>query len=250
MARPHFEYSNRVSRREANRALYVDFEGRKEEAPALVGVLFGRTFEVIVTDELLAPLVTISRDQARMDPGLTVWRTSLERALDHIQQRAESGGVRRVVAFSEHELLAIHEHVGAKPAEVLASRFLNARAYFASWWNTAHPGAAIAHKSLGACATTVGYEWPDEGLASPADALRRLRDQLETASSRKTPPSERTRKLWAQLIEYNRQDCLAMQFLVRHVAEARHRAEHDERQGRAAARLARQARNRRLARGR
>jgi hypothetical protein len=241
--RPRFEYSNTIGRRDANRAIYFDFEGCKGQPPALLGVLFGTTFELLVLDERLSPLV-----EAGPIPSATIRTSTLAEAIDYLGRKASTGGNRRLVAFSEHELLAVHDHVEPATARDVAARYLNARKHFAAWWRTAFPGARLEEDSLEHCATAVGYAWPDDDIGSPAKALRRLSSQLETAARRGHAPKAATVSLWRSLVQYNRHDCLAMQFVVKHVAERRDAAQRAARHLIAQQRLARRAGNRRRAR--
>ena len=230
--------------REANRALYVDFEGRKGQPPALLGTLFGGSFELLVLDGALLPLV-----RAGGLTGVSCRCCTLDRAIQHLLERAAGNGApRRVVAFSEHELATIEAFSERSRAQAVASHYLNALHYFRSWRAAVRPDLILPETSLEHCAAAVGYEWPHEGDFSPADAIRRLREQLATASRTNREPSARTRDLWRRLVEYNRQDCLAMQSLVRHIAESRGREERAALHARTAERLARRAANRRAAR--
>ncbi|MFG0251656.1 MAG: hypothetical protein ACF8NJ_02140 [Phycisphaerales bacterium JB038] len=65
---------------DAARAIYLDFEGFTNEAPALLGVLVDDSFETLVLDPVLRP--------AAEDRGLRV--TDGEAALRGILERARS----------------------------------------------------------------------------------------------------------------------------------------------------------------
>src|SRR4051812_43881617 len=74
---PRWKYSNRITRREANGAIYFDFEGRMNERPALMGVYTSGWFRQYVFDPSFAPLVKVSRAA-----GERVFRRGLERAIE------------------------------------------------------------------------------------------------------------------------------------------------------------------------
>ena len=98
MAKP--SRKNRLTSAEARRALYIDFEGRKDTAPVLLGCAHraGKGAKPFVwqavTDPLFEPLT-------RADDHIE--SLMLPDAVERILQRAEAKD-RLIVAWSEHEL--------------------------------------------------------------------------------------------------------------------------------------------------
>ena len=210
---PQWSYTNRITRREANRAIYFDFEGRKNESPALMGVYAGGWFRHLVFDTTMAPLVRSSRHA-----GERVFRRRFADAIEEqLLQPAESDK-RRLVAFSEHELNCIHAAVGPELASRVADRFLNARAFVAAWINRDRPDLRpqADPATLENFATICGFDWPDEYDLQPANVIKRLRTQLATSSRLRRSVRPASTKLWTRLLGYNRYDCLAMKHVVLH----------------------------------
>lgn len=207
--------SNKISCREANRALYVDFEGRMQEPPALLGLLHGRHYRVLIVDRRLAPLARV----ALPFPHATACVRTLDAAIREVLALAFTPPrPRRVVAFSEHELRQVENHATRGAAARLADRYLNARKFFSAWRNRTQPGLDVKETTLEESGRALGCTpWPDQAF-SPADAIRRLREQLANAPRHGRDPRPHTMALWLELVVYNRADCLATQYLVRYIA--------------------------------
>jgi hypothetical protein len=208
---PRWRYSNRITKRAANRAIYFDFEGRMNESPALMGVYAGGWFRHFVFDKDLGSFVKSSRDA-----GERVFRRNFADAIDKELLRAAESEDRRLIAFSEHELRCIHAAVGSEVAERVADRFLNARAFVAAWINRDRRDLRVQLESatLENFANICGFDWPEEYELEPADAIRRLRARLATSSKRRRPIGRGSTELWARLLGYNRYDCLATKHIV------------------------------------
>lgn len=121
---------NRLTPQEARQALYIDFEGRKDAAPVLLGCAHRSGKGVkpwvwqAVTDPLFEPLTRID-DDIELLPLLG--------AVERILQRAEAKD-RLIVAWSEHELDVVKEYCPQHLARFEA-RYVNART-FAVYWRT------------------------------------------------------------------------------------------------------------------
>jgi hypothetical protein len=207
---PRWPYSNRITRREVNRAIYFDFEGRMNEPPALMGVYSGGWFRNFVFDPSLAPLVKSSRDA-----GERVFQRRIADTVEkQLLQPAESED-RRLVAFSEHELRCIHA-VSPELAVRSAARFLNARSFAAAWVNRDRHDLReqLESATLESFVKVCGFDWPEEFSIGPADAIKRLRSQLATCSRRQRPIARTSTELWVRLLGYNRHDCLATKHIV------------------------------------
>jgi hypothetical protein len=209
--------SNRIASREANRALYIDFEGRKNEPPALLGLLRGTHHRVLILDPTLRPLARYAPPEL---PVPMCVRPLARAVTEVLALAADTPRPRRIVGFSLHELRMVEEHVGRPSAEHVADRYLNARKFFAAWYHRERPDLAVKveNMSLDQIARALGCAaWPEIAF-SPADAIKRLRAQLATRRHRRLEPTQRTVDLWHRLVAYNRHDCLVTQYLVRRVA--------------------------------
>lgn len=230
--------------RDARRAIYIDFEGRKDQPPALLGVLHGRSYRLFLLDPALAPL-------ARCGPiaDVSMRIATLDRAIAEVVRLAHAGpGERRVVAFSEHEQTLVRTYASEALAARVAEVYVNARATFKRWYNRMRPAERpVDEWTLEQCAAHAGYAWPEDEGFSPAEAIRRLREQLETATRSGKLPTSHTLALWKRLVAYNLHDCRATQQLMEFVAarsaeerRAQWLAESEARRARATERRARQ----------
>jgi hypothetical protein len=208
---PRWHYSNRITKREANRAIYFDFEGRMNEPPALMDVYAGGWFRHFVFDRDFGPLIKASRAA-----GERVFRRRIADAVEKQLLKPAETEDRRLVAFSEHELRSIHSSAGPEMAARVAPRFLNARAFAAAWVNRDRRDLReqLESATLENFARICGFEWPAEYELEPADAIKRLRGRLATASKRRRPVGRGSVELWARLLGYNRHDCLATKHIV------------------------------------
>lgn len=143
----------RLTPDEARRALYVDFEGRKDHPPVLLGatryVPAGRVHQY-VTDPQFAAIAD--------DEALEV--LSLSAAIERIIQRAEKRD-RLIVAWTEHEL----EIVGCYVPEHLdrfEPRYRNALAVAKYWRNACHATAKPSNGALVGYLDLVDYRVPPE----------------------------------------------------------------------------------------
>ncbi len=215
---PTWKYSNRITRRELNRAIYFDFEGRMNEPPVLLGAYSRGWFRQFVFDSTFAPLVKTSRAA-----GYRVFhRKSVETVVEtELLGPAERDDL-RLIAFSEHELRAVHDLAGPRLALRMSERFLNARRYAAAWVGRDRPDIRSASDpaSLADFAALFGFEWPEEYDVQPAETILRLRRRLQTSRRKNRAPDERAVEAWARLLEYNKYDCLAAKHIVREIASA------------------------------
>ena len=181
MAKP--SRKNRITPDEARRALYIDFEGRKDTAPVLLGCAHraGKGAKPfvwqVVTDPLFEPL-TRADDDIELLP--------LPDAVERILQRAEAKD-RLIVAWSEHELDVVKVHTPQHLARFEA-RFVNARTFAVYWRNACHGGRKPATNDLPAYLALIEYDLP-EG-AGPGRAGDTIEDRR-----RSTQEGPRTRWL-------------------------------------------------------
>jgi hypothetical protein len=174
---PRWRYSNQISRREANRAIYFDFEGRVNESLAFRGVDYAGSLQQFVFDPSLAPLVNSSRAA-----GERVFRRRFSNAIEECWVLPAEREDRRLIAFSEHELRVVHSVLKPELAERIARRFLNARAFAAAWVSRdrADLRKQLDPSTLGDFATICNFEWPPEYDLQPAEVIQRLRKRLAT----------------------------------------------------------------------
>ena len=127
----------RLSAAEALRALYIDFEGQKDQPPVLLGVLRrgGKGSTPFVHQDVV--------DEAFA--SLSVPVMSLRDAIEKAVLRAERGG-RRIVSWSQHDLEVVRTLRDDDPELVarFEGRYANALSVAKRWRNRCHDGVKPA----------------------------------------------------------------------------------------------------------
>ena len=189
---------------EAARALYIDFEGCKDQAPVLLGCARRpgrgptRWAWQAITDPSFEPL-------GRAD-GIEV--LTLSAAVERILQRAESNDC-RIVAWSQHELDVVEKYCPEKLDRV-APRFVNARAVAVRWRNKCHGGHKRETNTLADFLDLIAYEVA--GPAGPGftgETIRIVRKSLEKGQGIAGLTEHQLRR-WKDLREHNLHDCVGM----------------------------------------
>lgn len=193
----------RLTAAEAERALYVDFEGQTDKAPVLLGILRRRgkgnepsAFQLVVDPEFEGA-----------GPALR----GLRDAVDVLVLRAESGN-RRIVSWSEHDLEVVRRLRDEDPDLVarFERRYANALAVARRWANRLHPDDKPGNGKLGGYLAMIGYRVPlDAAAGDVGDTIRALRPTL--AAGRQMTPRQKER--WARLRSHNRHDCAGMRMV-------------------------------------
>src|SRR3954451_6800193 len=182
---------DRLSAADALRALYIDFEGNKDQPPVLLGVhRRGRGDRPYVQQDVVDPLFA----------GLVTRYIPLVDAIENVVRRAEHGD-RRIVAWTEHELMVVRRDCASRP-DVIArftARYVNAYSVAKYWRNKLHGGAKPESGTLYAWLSLIGHEVPREAEAGHVGAtLTAVRDRLARGLLL-TPGQEAG---WSRLVEH------------------------------------------------
>ena len=189
-----------LSSDEALHALYIDFEGEKDEPPVLLGVLrhAGRGSTPFVHQDVV--------DEAFANLAGSVM--SLHDAVEKAVRRAE-GADRRIVSWSEHDLKVVRTLAAEDPALVVRFEgcYGNARAVAELWRNKVHDGDKPDTGRLADYLVLIGYPVPDDAAPGHVgETIRVLRTRLE----RGLPLTAIQRQRWDHFVEHNRHDCAGM----------------------------------------
>ena len=188
-----------LSATEALRALYIDFEGRKDEAPVLLGVhRRGRGSRPYVQQDVVDEVFE----------GLVPRYLPLRDCVENVVRRAEHGD-RRIVSWSQHDLRVVRTLRDEDPELVdrFEARYVNALAVARRWRNKIHGGDKPAEGTLANYLELIEYPVPDD--AEPGhvgDTIRDLRPRL----ARGLPLTAKQLARWDSLVEHNRFDCAGM----------------------------------------
>ena len=191
----------RLTPDEASRALYIDFEGRKDLPPVLLGASrFGSAHRVhqYVTDPHFAAIADAEELEVM----------TLGEGVERIIQRAEKHD-RQIVAWTEHELDVVRRWV-PEHLDRFERRYRNALGVAKYWRNTCHETAKPSNGALVGYLDLVGYRVPEAAgvgrAAQTLDILGRAFDRGRTASQL----TANQRQRWTDLRAHNAHDCAGM----------------------------------------
>ena len=199
MRNNHGRKASRISVREASRAIYIDFEGLTNETPTLCGVQCDGIFEQIVYDEALASAAE-NKQLAVLD-----FEQHIVRLLSKCDDEK-----RAIVAFSEHELNKICEHVQIDISHV----YRNANKIAKRWQRECRPQTKKC-KGLKEFLELIGFERrPHLGEKKSTARIRTVREQISN-NGHYDSISRVAKAKWTKLLEHNKVDCLGMEKLIK-----------------------------------
>jgi hypothetical protein len=189
---------------EARRALYIDFEGGKDQPPVLLGCA-RRNGRKRVLPVWQAITDTRLRSLAEDDELECL---ALADAVERILQRAEKRD-RLIVAWTTHELDVVRVYC-PEHLDRFESRYVNALGVAKRWRNSCHGGQKPAIGTLAAYLDLIGHRVPDG--AGPGRTGETIRILLQALASerRRTRLTDNQRRRWGDLREHNRNDCVGM----------------------------------------
>ena len=192
-----------VTRNEAERAIYIDFEGFEDASPSLLGILVGESLEQVVFDHRLS--------LAAKAKGLPIER--LQECISRLQARSTAES-RLIVAYSQHERNVIRNFADID----LTGQYRDARKILKRWKNRCHRVAPISGWGLKDFFAFTNYPRGTYlGERKTTSRLRAVSDMLEKRGSYDllTPV---VKSKWTKLLEHNKIDCIGMRDLILHAA--------------------------------
>jgi len=184
---------------EADRAIYIDFEGFTYRSPDLLGILCEENFKQVVLKRLLVS--TSSSGSTSFQP--------IQSILLELKRRAESEN-RKIIAYSEHEA-----NVARRYAQIdLLPVYKNARIIAESMSRHEFRRDHSAPQTLKDHLALLDFEYPPHiGVGQATTRLRIVQESIRYCGNYERCP-ESVKREWRNLLEYNRLDCVGMRFLV------------------------------------
>lgn len=184
---------------EADRAIYIDFEGYVGKPPSLIGVAIGSEFSQVVFDTGLGPAAEAKGLPIQDGSGL----------IEHLLGRAQREN-RRIVAFSQHEKRICRKFYGIDLSPVYADARLIAKK------NLSREYRKSGHrpKSLKDYLRSIGYS--RQTCLGERQSTQRMR-AVEDMCARRGSYEGLTRTVkakWTKALENNRVDVIGMKGLV------------------------------------
>ena len=191
----------RLTPEEASRALYIDFEGRKDQPPVLLGATryaLAAKVHQYVTDPHFASIAD--------DEDLEVM--TLAAAVERIIQRAEKRD-RLIVAWTEHELDVVRRYV-PELSTAFERRYRNALGVAKYWRNVCHATGKPSNGALVNYLDLVDYRVPEAaGVGRAADTIRILGGAFDRGRAASQLTANQRRR-WTDLRAHNAHDCAGM----------------------------------------
>ncbi|MGH2513301.1 MAG: hypothetical protein ACRDGQ_11500 [Candidatus Limnocylindrales bacterium] len=188
-----------LSYAEASRALYIDFEGPKDQAPVLLGIhRRGRGPKPFLQQDVLDPAFA----------GLGCRLMTLRGSISNVVARAEHRDC-RIISWSEYDLEVIRTLRADDPALVarFEHRYANALGVAKRWMNRLHRADLPPDGRLAEFLAYIGYEVPpDAPSGRVGETIRIIRPRLERGEKL----TARQQQRWIELLEHNRYDCAGM----------------------------------------
>ncbi len=188
-----------ITHAQAERAIYIDFEGFMDKAPSLVGVLVDDTYQSIVLD----PELTLAAD-AKQLPGMGL--NDLVQSL--LRQSVDED--RYIVGFSYHEKNTVLEYVGID----ISQRYRDAHKVAKTWANRLS-GEKPENWDLVTFLKFIGFEYTNYGQALVTKWLRAVIGMSNKKGSLEACTST-VKRHWTKLQKYNEQDCRGTKALMLH----------------------------------
>ncbi len=206
---------------EAQRAIYIDFEGNTDTKPTLLGILYKpeadkhAEFPVDVVEQwVLEPAFYGSVDGSGAPTGSV---ELLRRALELIAFAKKQK--RRIVSWSQHDFTLIMDALVTRPRAQRTFKALyrdakrTGEAWSKSWPSDERPEVqALTHYLK-----RVGYEVPAQfGPGLTGESLRVIRKSLETHQHNWQRLTRLQRERFHAVLMHNRHDLLGMRAVVEH----------------------------------
>ena len=215
----------RISLDEAQRAIYVDFEGVMNAAPVLLGAFWvddleGEHFVQYVFDPILK---TAAEAKSFANDGECVYLPTMEEALEKLCAIAERED-RLFVEWSIREEEAVREAaVAAAVSTCFASRVRNGLPMARQWKNRLHPKVEFPKNERGRSNTLTNF-MAFMGMPAPshlkpaASRIREVSRQITRGGSYEAITGVAKAK-WTKLLQHNKWDCRGTRHVLMGVCE-------------------------------
>jgi hypothetical protein len=188
-----------ISIADAEKAIYVDFEGFEDQPPSLLGILIDGSLTQVILDSRLTPAAAAKGCQ-------TATIADVAATLKHWCR----DGDRKLVGYSQHELQVFANYSGVD----FTAEYRDARMIAKRWWNTCRRGLPRRDNGLKAFLEAIGKPYPTYfGERKTTARLRAVIDMLRKRGTYEslTPV---VKSKWQKLLSYNAYDCRGMQELI------------------------------------
>ena len=212
---------------EAQRAIYIDFEGTAVDPPSLLGIVWHdgdeANFVQYVVEEGLWPAAEAKSPDYGGDCRKATWADLAE-----IRYRAETDH-RRVFAWSTHEATALEKYVPDEDdRKWFSANVENAIPYAKAWKKANHPDVVfkkdpknpiLGKNRLNRYFKLIDYLVPQAfGPGNTAQRVRKVREMLKKNGGDYSALTGTKKGQWTKVLKHNWYDCDGLRKLVQRCA--------------------------------
>jgi len=206
-----------ITKSQAERAVYVDFESNSNKPPSLMGILYkDNDGHDVFTQYIVEPGL-----QGASNLGKYCKVSSLYSALEEVR-RIVLDERRFLIAWSNNEIKVIRDYCPEILEGRFEARYLNAIPVAKSWHKEKYPGEKVprtpgrGRHTLEYYLKKIGYTVPvgcGHGSASkPIGVMRKL---LRKENGRTEKIHEKIKDAWDNMLTHNEHDCKGMREVIR-----------------------------------
>ena len=222
-------YQEVLSPRDAHRAIYIDFEGFKDQPPALLGTLwaYGRR----PTDKRLRCVHDIHHPSLQQITGAVGMKTeylesyeqraySIEQSINGTARLAKAQN-RMIVSWSTHELVQIaEEELTPELFELFRAQYRDGKATAKAWFKQSGLSTSKGSNTLVRYLEEADYQLPSHyGLGQTTQRLRSVIAGVQNRGSYSKLVASQQEK-WHHLLIHNLADCHGLRHLTKVAALA------------------------------
>jgi hypothetical protein len=217
------KHPSHVSVAEAQRAIYIDFEGTAVDPPSFIGVAWSQGNALKFVQHVIEPQLWSAAEAKSLKTGRGSCTSSTWHTLTEIRSLAEQEN-RRVFAWSNHERDLLVEHMPDNSDGAWFSSNVENAIKLAKVWKRRHfpdvefprdnPKRLNGRNQLSRYLTLIGYSVPKAfGPGNSAQRIRYVREMLQRKDdyAALTPTAKAK---WTKALEHNWHDCDGLRQLV------------------------------------
>lgn len=193
------EFFSNISKEEARRGIYIDFEGFQDKSPTLIGILVDGNFKQVVFDEMLKP--------AADEKGLTV--IDANEYLPKLIQLAKNES-RRIIAFSQYENNVFSHFFSLD----LNPYYCDVRFIAKRLKSKKYPSYPLKSRELKKYLEMIGFDRPPH--LGERKSTKRIRDVMNGIEKKvdyqKLKPVQKAK--WTKLLDHNETDVKGIEAIV------------------------------------
>ena len=203
-----------ISRVQARRAIYIDFESNPDWAPSILGVLYRKdsdrsdVFNQYILEKCLYPAGNFGTNKP------------IDEVVEEVLDMAEREN-RRILAWSTKEISDIEKYCSPDLHARARDLVTNAIPIAKRWRNVFHSHTPIPDQAYGGNHTQahymdlVGFHVPDiYGRGTASVPIRSMREELRSRNGNYDTVPFRVKNSWRHMLEHNKKDCEGLQRIM------------------------------------